>query len=246
LADDPNRTTAVQGKKIKNKQLKEKWSQKYKNSINCSNPKGFSQKAHCQGKKKQNESKQEQCPHCGGAMYNIDIINEKKDSCYYKVKSRYKVWPSAYASGALVKCRKKGAKNWGNKSESIEQINEVGAIGQAAGIMTGLLGAAVANQALRRQAEKKEIENLKAEREQRLKQAEQEQLRSTTPDHSGAAVPKETDDARKQYFAIPESLSYNARESFGFRHDNKGWYLREGQENFRQLYLNAIKAFPLK
>jgi len=40
----------------------------------------------------------------------------KKDACYNKVKSRYKVWPSAYASGALVKCRKVGAKNWGNKS----------------------------------------------------------------------------------------------------------------------------------
>ena len=37
----------------------------------------------------------------------------KKDACYHKVKSRYKKWPSAYASGALVKCRKKGAKNWG-------------------------------------------------------------------------------------------------------------------------------------
>jgi|TARA_R100000234_G_C4997129_1_gene178496 topoisomerase IA-like protein len=37
----------------------------------------------------------------------------KRDACYYKVKSRYKVWPSAYASGALVKCRKVGAKNWG-------------------------------------------------------------------------------------------------------------------------------------
>ena len=36
--------------------LTEKWSQKYKNSINCSNPKGFSQKAHCAGKKKQDES----------------------------------------------------------------------------------------------------------------------------------------------------------------------------------------------
>ena len=37
----------------------------------------------------------------------------EKDACYHKVKSRYKVWPSAYASGALVKCRKVGAKNWG-------------------------------------------------------------------------------------------------------------------------------------
>ena len=37
----------------------------------------------------------------------------EKDACYHKVKSRYSVWPSAYASGALVKCRKVGAKNWG-------------------------------------------------------------------------------------------------------------------------------------
>ena len=43
----------------------------------------------------------------------------KKDACYHKVKSRYSVWPSAYASGALVKCRKVGAANWGNKSESV-------------------------------------------------------------------------------------------------------------------------------
>tara|TARA_B100001093_G_scaffold499565_1_gene548937 strand:- start:307 stop:486 length:180 start_codon:yes stop_codon:yes gene_type:complete len=41
----------------------------------------------------------------------------KRDACYSKVKSRYKKWPSAYASGALVKCRKVGAKNWGNKSK---------------------------------------------------------------------------------------------------------------------------------
>jgi hypothetical protein len=41
----------------------------------------------------------------------------EKDACYKKVKSRYKVWPSAYASGALVKCRKVGASNWGNKSK---------------------------------------------------------------------------------------------------------------------------------
>ena len=59
-----------------------------------------------------------------------DIINEvkdkkgkgsgSKDACYHKVKSRYSVWPSAYASGALVKCRKVGAANWGNKSEALE------------------------------------------------------------------------------------------------------------------------------
>ena len=50
----------------------------------------------------------------------------KKDACYNKVKSRYKVWPSAYASGALVKCRKKGADNWGNssKKEEFEPMDE--------------------------------------------------------------------------------------------------------------------------
>lgn len=36
-------------------QVSEKWSQKYKRSIDCSNPKGFSQRAHCQGRKKKKD-----------------------------------------------------------------------------------------------------------------------------------------------------------------------------------------------
>ena len=47
----------------------------------------------------------------------FDEAAGEKDACYRKVKSRYKVWPSAYASGALVKCRKVGAKNWGNSKK---------------------------------------------------------------------------------------------------------------------------------
>ena len=43
----------------------------------------------------------------------FEKLAEKKDACYHKVKARYKVWPSAYASGALVQCRKKGAANLG-------------------------------------------------------------------------------------------------------------------------------------
>jgi len=38
----------------------------------------------------------------------------KKDACYHKVRARY-------ASGALVKCRKVGAANWGNKSKKKEE-----------------------------------------------------------------------------------------------------------------------------
>lgn len=49
----------------------------------------------------------------------------KKDACYHKVKSRYDVWPSAYASGALVKCRKVGAKNWGNKTDEEIELEEI-------------------------------------------------------------------------------------------------------------------------
>jgi hypothetical protein len=51
----------------------------------------------------------------------INVATEEyveEDACKTKVKSRYKVWPSAYASGALVKCRKVGAANWGNKTKT--------------------------------------------------------------------------------------------------------------------------------
>jgi len=39
-------------------EVEEKWSKKYKDSIDCNNPKGFSQKAHCQGKVKKVETKE--------------------------------------------------------------------------------------------------------------------------------------------------------------------------------------------
>lgn len=45
-------------------------------------------------------------------------LREAKDACYYKVKASASVWPSAYASGRLVQCRKKGAKNYGKKSKN--------------------------------------------------------------------------------------------------------------------------------
>jgi len=63
-----------------------------------------------------------------GDEIDIEEAAGEKDACYHKVKSRYKVWPSAYASGALVKCRKKGASNWGNKTkkEEYEIIDESG------------------------------------------------------------------------------------------------------------------------
>ena len=41
-----------------------------------------------------------------------------KDACYYKVKARYKVFPSAYASGAIAKCRKVGAAKYATMADA--------------------------------------------------------------------------------------------------------------------------------
>ena len=53
--EDPNANRSGKAKNVKTKKegtFDEKWSQKYKSSINCNNPKGFSQKAHCAGRNK--------------------------------------------------------------------------------------------------------------------------------------------------------------------------------------------------
>ena len=106
--------------------MPKKWTKKYKRSIDCNNPKGFSQKAHCAGRKKRESKMSLKLEELVGKPITEAQFDEaagKKDACYHKVKARYDVWPSAYASGALVKCRKVGAKNWGNKSKK-EGVNE--------------------------------------------------------------------------------------------------------------------------
>ena len=71
-------------------------------------------------KKKEREAKKNEEFEFEGELMTEEQFDEaagEKDACYKKVKARYSVWPSAYASGALVKCRKVGAANWGNKSK---------------------------------------------------------------------------------------------------------------------------------
>jgi hypothetical protein len=80
--------------------IAEKWSQKYKSSINCSHPKGFSQRAHCAGKKKHNESHEVMemvCPDCGMCQThgNLNEIKKgQKDSNGFT-----KCWPGHHAAG---------------------------------------------------------------------------------------------------------------------------------------------------
>lgn len=61
----------------------------------------------------------------------------KKDACYKKVKASAKVWPSAYASGRLVQCRKKGASNYGNKRKDEEDSVTVTSDSGASKTLTG-------------------------------------------------------------------------------------------------------------
>ena len=82
------------------KPVAEDWSQKYKSSINCSHPKGFSQKAHCAGKNKQDESMMTMeavCPDCGMCETHGNINEIKKGA---KDSNGYtKCWSGYHAAG---------------------------------------------------------------------------------------------------------------------------------------------------
>ena len=56
-----------------------KWSNKYKKSINCNNPKGFSQKAHCAGKKK----RENVAPNHDGKSAPYGSGYKKKNEIYF-------------------------------------------------------------------------------------------------------------------------------------------------------------------
>ena len=82
-----------------NEFLTEEWSQKYKSSINCSHPKGFSQKAHCAGKKKHNESVEmemvcEDCGMCETHGNNMMEIKQRLDA---------KCWKGKHKEGTKIK-----------------------------------------------------------------------------------------------------------------------------------------------
>ena len=82
-----------------NEFITEKWSQKYKSSINCSHPKGFSQKAHCAGKKKHNESitMEMTCPDCGMCETHGNLNEIKKGQ--KDANGFTRCWPGKHAVG---------------------------------------------------------------------------------------------------------------------------------------------------
>ncbi len=89
--------------------INEKWSQKYKRSIDCNNPKGFSQKAHCQGRKK-NELVEEALELF--LEKNCPTDPEKWSASKAAAKRKFDVYPSAYANGWAAKNYKSKGGGW--------------------------------------------------------------------------------------------------------------------------------------
>jgi len=84
--------------------ITEKWSKKYKSSINCSNPKGFSQKAHCASRNK-----------------NEDIVSENFADGKVKGKSRPGRVKRAGAScnGSVTDLRARAKKASGERAKML-------------------------------------------------------------------------------------------------------------------------------
>jgi hypothetical protein len=89
--------------------VKEDWSQKYKNSIDCNNPKGFSQKAHCAGK---NESMNLEEKLNLFLEKNVPTDPQKWAASIAAAKRKFDVYPSAYANGWAAKNYKEKGGGW--------------------------------------------------------------------------------------------------------------------------------------
>ena len=95
--------------------VNEDWSQKYKNSIDCNNPKGFSQKAHCQGKEKNENMKMKLNLEEKMNLFlekNVPTDPEKWSYAISQAKQKFDVYPSAYANGWAAKKYKELGGDW--------------------------------------------------------------------------------------------------------------------------------------
>ena len=122
------RLSSSEMKKLKNKAFevyKEDWSQKYKQSIDCNNPKGFSQKAHCAGRSKKEtimnlKSLVKETIKEVVVERQINLFVEKNTPTnpskwsYYKsqAKKKFDVYPSAYANAWAAKQYKAAGGGW--------------------------------------------------------------------------------------------------------------------------------------
>ena len=111
--------------------MNEKWSKSYKKSIDCNNPKGFSQKAHCAGREKRQQGESIMSkPVNEQQLKEVELFLEKNVPTnpskwsYYKsqAKKKFDVYPSAYANAWAAKMYKKAGGGWRTKKESIDEF----------------------------------------------------------------------------------------------------------------------------
>lgn len=86
---------------VLDRELNESWTKKYKKSINCSNPKGFSQKAHCAGRRARQ----------AGKKTKSKSINETRDAFLAYVKQKFPRMPDYVARDLIYKNSKKYPEN---------------------------------------------------------------------------------------------------------------------------------------
>ena len=126
----------------------EKWSQKYKRSIDCNNPKGFSQKAHCQGREK-NEEVDEACwdgytakgmkkkgnrmvPNCvPEEVKQIDEISQKTAVNY--AKKRFAQYSKLQHKNFDDTYKTMPKKHQTGMNRALDRMNEDGVMGGSAG-----------------------------------------------------------------------------------------------------------------
>jgi hypothetical protein len=80
----------------------EKWSEKYKRSINCKRPRGFSQRAHCAGRKKTDEEQLEELSFMGSPCTK-DCSGHRAGYEWYRRKGRDpNSWSQSFNNGAAI------------------------------------------------------------------------------------------------------------------------------------------------
>lgn len=84
------------------------WSKKYKKSIDCSNPKGFSQKAHCAGRKKRQSGGTTKSK---SVTENIMNITEQERQLFSEMVKKYNLKKEGFLSNLFVKRLSKAVKN---------------------------------------------------------------------------------------------------------------------------------------
>ena len=115
--------TGVADKDPKKQGIQDDWSAKYKRSIDCDNPKGFSQRAHCQGRLK-GENMRTFSEF--SRLSEEDYVNEPTDPGLYakvkaEVKKKFDVYPSAYANAFLAKEYKRRGGKWRRVNKSFQE-----------------------------------------------------------------------------------------------------------------------------